>query len=51
MVAIGGIGVAIGGAIVGIISFWANIKQYLGKNAWMTSILILIKSSICFFLF
>jgi hypothetical protein len=27
MVAIGGIGVMIGGALVGIVSFWSNIKQ------------------------
>ena len=27
MVAVGGIGVAIGGAIVGVITLWANIKQ------------------------
>lgn len=31
MVAIGGFGVAVGGAIVGIIGFWANIKQIFGK--------------------
>jgi hypothetical protein len=31
MVAIGGAGVAIGGGIVGLISFWSNIKGLLFK--------------------
>ena len=31
MVGMAGFGMAIGGAIVGIVGFWSNIKQILGR--------------------